>query len=431
MAISIEIEERARFSSPASKRLQSAARSSIGDFFRKHEAPPETVHITVFKASSGADPEKIIKLLAGKSPEMGVQSGIPVLIFTEGHQGLNCLMTIPGQNEQSVIELIEQGPYNRKPRRKLLALPREIADSFGVMATLASSALTEATEDNPAPAAEDTTDVEEATKPTAEAKSGEKPPVRRLAPLEKLLANGVNGDEIERLKTTIASIIYRKVGESEIPPSELLMIPVEEITKAIMEHMRLPMNDAGNYRGIIGNFYAAKISLFALKWDDSADPDAQYTDWCFDCDLALDFIGGRSKLAALTRERDVEVSKRIARERDAAANPPVKAEAVQEVARQGFLQDAALLELARSMLDGRHAAEEAMHLAEMNAAKLLDEVAGFEARLAAAKTAHEKALTQVGEAREKIAEYVLDNETLERIRAAKARLDSLALELGL
>jgi hypothetical protein len=193
--------------------------------------------------------------------------------------------------------------------------------------------------------------------------------------------------------------------------------------------MGLPMNSTGTYRGIIGNFYQSRITLFALKWENSSSEDAQYTDWLFDCNIVLDFVGGKNNLAALTKARDAEVRERVAKEEAAEQNPPPKADEVAKAA--GFLADASLLELAAQTLEGKRKAEEEAHLAETNAAKIWEEIGALEGKLEEARTAHRTASALLDAARARVSEYVLSPEAMSKIRAAKARIDALIEGLGI
>jgi hypothetical protein len=219
------------------------------------------------------------------------------------------------------------------------------------------------------------------------------------------------------------------VGEGEIP--NLLQVSVNDITDAILEHMKLPKNGANNYRGTIANFYSTRIALFALKWEDSIDPEARYEDWLVDVLLVLDFVGGRNNLSALTRDREQEIRERLAVERMVEENPPPTAESVEVAAVGGFVADAALLDLAMQSREGRLLAEEALQAARQNAESLAAEVVRIEAQLAAARQTHSGSLAMVAEAEEGLKKFVLTPKTVSIIRNAKTRLDALVADLGL
>lgn len=406
--MSVQFQYRASLRSRSVEPLERAARDTVATFFSRHPNPPENMHLKVIKTGRGGDPEKLIKLTI-RGPEMAQdKAGVPVLINTTGHQGLCCLMSIPGINDDTVQAMIANGPYLKKPCEKH-------ADPEPAEAQL------------PQAASEPETVVPPTIEPPPPEPSPVKSQAKRLTPLEWLQTWGVNDDEIERLKVTMAAIVYRKVGDTNVPNT--LTISVDEITAAILEHMRLPTNSSGTYKGVIGNFYSTRISLFALKYEYAADESSQYTDWLMDCELVTDFIGGASKLAALTRVRDAEVVERAKRQAAEEQNPPPKAEQVAQAA--GFLADASLLELAAQTLSGKQAAEEQVRLAEMNAEAISQEIAQLHVKLDKAAAAHAQALILVDERKAKVCEYVLSPEAIAKLRAAKARIDALVKGLGI
>lgn len=399
----VQFNVQGHFSGKGAETLIANARRSFKDFFRGTEIGSASV--LVFRCGRGSDPQRLIKVdTTAANVRKEKVPGVPVVICTDGTQGIFGNITVAGLSDSETQALIENGPYLRRSKKKL-------ADTTPMTET---SAVVPVVTAPPLPVA-----------PTGPAQP-HRSASNRQAPLQKLLANGTETDEIERLKQTLASIIYRQIGDSEMPST--LLVPIEGITTAIMEHMRLPRNASGSYKGIIGNFYNARIAMFALKWDD-ASGDSVYTDWLFDLTLVLDFVGGKDNLAALTRVRDTEVHERTMQEEAIAANPPPKAEQVAEAA--GFLADASLLELAAKTIAGKRAAEEEAHLAEVNAAKLSEEIVALDAKIAHAKTALESANALVATAKEKVSEYVLPPEAMEKIRAAKARIDALVQDLGI
>ncbi len=418
----IEIEGRATFSPPAQRRIFHAMKETVGEFFRHFNGGPiEKIDLIAFRMIHAGDPRRLIKITT-KTPDMGHDpKGVPVVVCGEGKQGVVCLMTVPKHTDEQLQRLVENGPYVRKKK------------SAKVLETSATLKLLQGGDDSVQPSVET---IMEAAKfepepvevPTAPSEPPAPPPTK-LTPFEILEANGVGSEEIERLKATLASIIYREVGDMEVPI--MLQISVGNITRAIMEHMKLPTNGRGNYQGIIGSFYSSRIALFALKWENSLDSNAQYTDWMFDCVLVLDFIGGSNRLAALTRDRDEEVRAREAEEAAAEENPPPTAEEVEEAAQQGFAADASLLDLAVQMLDGKRRAEEEVRLAEMNASQILGELEALKAKLASTEDSYRSALALVTDAQARVSEYVLSPEVMAKIRAAKARIDSLIKDLGI
>ena len=412
---------------PAQHRLFKAVKGTMDDFFRQYDGEIDEVHLVAFKAVFGGNPRALIKTTT-KTPDMGRDpKGVPVVVFLEGKQGMTCLMVVPGYTDEKVNELIENGPYVRKKKHtnvpEFSPISNLLQGGDGSEQQPAAEAIAEVARFEPEPV-EQPAEVFDA-KPVLPAS----PPPKRMTPLEKLRANDVEQSEIERLKATAASIIYREVGDNEVPNT--LQVPVEKITQAIMEHMRLPPSGRGNFQGIIGNFYSTRISLFALKYDLASEPDSQYTDWLFDCALVLDFVGGKNNLAALTRIRDEEVREREKEEAAVEQNPPPKAGDVEEAVNGGFVAEASLLDLALKTLEGKRRAEEEVRLAEMNASQILGEIETIKTKLMSMETLHRNALALVADAQARVTEYVLSPEIMSKIRAAKARIDDLIEGLGI
>lgn len=391
--------------------LEKCARENLGTFFECVNDPLEA-RITVLKMTPGANREIIVKESPG-IPTTNHPNAIGVKVWTEGTQALCGLFEVEGRSAEDVRKLIREGPYG-KPAKVQEKSSAEIVSAEPLEHV-------PALEVPPAAEAE-----EEPT--TVERAVIEQPP--KLTPREKLIRAEISAEEVIRLEATLASIIYRELerrDEKKVPNT--LQVSVKHITEAIMEHMRLPYNVAGNYRGTVGSFYSSRIALFALKYESSFDPDDQYTDWLFDCELVLDFIGGKDKLAALTREREVEVRERL--EEEARREPPVTANEVAEAVLDGFLPDASIFKLAIRALEGRKLVEEEIALAEGNVKSFQDLVADLEHKLAVAEEDLEQANARLRAAKLKFEEYVIAPEILEKIREAKARIDKLAKDLGI
>lgn len=250
-----------------------------------------------------------------------------------------------------------------------------------------------------------------------------------LSPYERLVRAGFADEEIERLKETLASIVYREIGEGAVPVA--IQVPVTKITKAIIEHMKIPHNEAGNYRGKIGGFYSSRISLFGIKLDDSLDPNDLYTDWLLDTVVILDFIGGTHSLAALTRKRETEVSEREKTEMEVSAPAPT-ADAVEELVEKvvaeedGWAASVAALDIAVKMHEGRIKAEERLAHAQENAEAQRTIVANLTEALSRARGDLNAAEALVVEAEQDVEQYVLRPDVAEKLRHMKERLLELA-----
>lgn len=116
----IEIDfSRGSFSGKACSILGKHARSLVKDFFKHYDKPVERVDLMAFKASTGANPQALIKVCKAASQDFGhAPTGVPVVVFTEGTQGVTCLMRIDDADDNTIQQVIERGPYNRKRNGK-------------------------------------------------------------------------------------------------------------------------------------------------------------------------------------------------------------------------------------------------------------------------------------------------------------------------
>lgn len=404
-------------SATARKTLERHARVSLREFFRQRVVPEIT--LVALRAARGKNNGETFLHTLAEKPEYGYRTDfVPVSVFLEGTQGLICLMGVQGLSSGELLKLIEGGPYKTKPKIEKEDLPGEVPTEL-IPAEVFASAIVE-----PAPL--------ESISPVVAVKTVEKVArAPRLTPQEILEHAGDSPEKINRLKATLATIISREVTFQklkEVPNT--LQVPVTRITQAIMEHMKLPSNPSGNYRGTIANFYSSRINLFALKWDTSFVADDRYDDWVFDCTLVLDFIGGTDKLACLTREREQEVRQRLAEESKRKEPSPVAA-TVEAAVEKGFLPDNSIFELAMRTLEGRRLAEAEVVRAEENMQSFQEIVDRLSAKLATAQGELDEARVNLSLAKRRHDEFVFAPAVLEKVREAKARLDRLACDLGL
>jgi hypothetical protein len=431
--IKVSFEARGSWHSRGETVHERHAIDSVRTFFRTFEQPPEEVMVVAYSAERGGHGSNPVRLV--KTRPDARAAGVPVMIHVKGSQGLKCLMQVPGWTDEILEKVISEGPYLLKRKKRDNGTEPEVAATEPVEQAPETQVfdwpiLAEMTADQePIEVLEESTTLPEEHEAEV-AMTTPVQPVVRQTPLEKLLKAKITQEDIERLRVTMATIVYREVGDTEIPNT--LQVSVTAISIAAREHMQLPMNKVGDYRGIINNFYKSRIALFGYKHESSLDPDAQLTDWIIDADLVMDFVGDKNQLAALTRVRDLEVAARKRHEEEeAAAAPPPSAVAVEEATETGFLEAEALLNMATRTLEARRAAEEELRLARENAEQLAEEVRRREAALAEARLAHESSLALVAEAEVKVGEFVLGPDVIEKIRRAKQRLDALVADLGI
>jgi hypothetical protein len=438
MAVAVECNWRG-LKSGAQKTLGAIAKSKIRDFFRyiPDEYNERTVHFLGIKVISGADPQKIIKF-ATKNQDFGHHAvGIPVIIQVDGGQGLVCLLTIEGLTDDEIRILIQNGPYDKKPR-----VSKEAADATsevvsGDQSTAEIQALALATASG-GEATETKVDVVKEPSSDPVVKPMKQEIVKRRPPLE-ILTSGSGGwttEKIERLKSTLSYLISNHVTE-EMLSTELnsVYIKVSYITAAILEHMEINQSSAGNYRGTVASFYTSVIALFALKGLEDSAMDERSTPWLFDLDVVLDFVGGKDNLSALARGRRKEIEERTAKEK--ALPPPVPAEEV-ETAAASNVDDNDLINLALAALSGRKEAERELAAAEANLSDTQASIQEIENLLLTKRAELARAKAFVGEMRQKVESFTVSNEVrarvVEAIRKAQEefdRMQKLAKDLGI
>lgn len=422
----VEIESRGSFGPGGKNILQRLTKKTLEEYFRHFEGEKPSIKLMAFAAAPGGDNQKLIKVVPphpdfGRSPV-----GVPVVIYTEGTQGLTSLLQIEGKSEEEVRTILNNGPYNRRKRHaadqaveqdeasRTIALPADLSQDVSPEASPPPA---------PAPAPVSDAPAVAVVQPVSSPSGSE----RRISPYDKLVAAGLSEDEIERLRSTLSTVILREVGDDEIPIQ--LQVSVAKITRAIMEDMKLSPNEAGNYRGIIGNFYSTRIAMFAFKLEDSTDPNATYMDWIFDCELVLDFVGGKNQLKALARVREAEIAERAVEASKPKAPAPT-AEEVKEVVLDGFLADAEVLKLASEMLSGKREAEQKLEQAKANERGAEEEVARVTELLRNAQISLHQATTLREQAEAGVAKFTLSEDIREKVLQAKARLDALLKDLG-
>ncbi len=403
-----------------SKKLATLAKGTLGDFFKFCPASVPVLNLTIVSAERGGNVHRPVRIIPSRA-DGHRPSTLPVAVYTEGTQAVHGFVSSDGVSIDVLRELIENGPYHSKPKicAKAEQSTFELAPTSAVaepegMSVPEMAKVSETVPDDPVVAA---------VKPLA-------PEPVRLTPLQKLQRNEVSTDEINRLKETLADIVQGEKDRqrlTELPNT--IEVTVSNITRSIYDHMRLQRNQSGTYQGVIANFYATRIALFAVKWQDDPQSDEVYTPWLFDVTLVIDFIGGTDKLAALARVRRQEVKQREAEE--ATSQPAPQPEAVEQAAQEDQLPDHELILVAQRFLAGQEEAKKALELArqefelqQQNLARLLEQV-----KIAQAELVRSKDLVSQAEANLKT--LALSDSAKKRIIAARDRLVALAAELQL
>lgn len=394
-------------------------KNTIRKYFAHCPVEVGNVRFVVQEAKFGGDAQKLIKLSAPiKAAEVHPEA-VTVNVYTYGSQAAIGFMIVQDHDAEKLKDLLMKGPYNKKPRRK----NGEATDDVHLVATPVAAAVAEI-----APVVE-VPPVQLPVVPSVVV-SEVVPQAPRLTPLEKLRAGGFPEEDIERLKATLSVILQEEMvrqGLAEVPNT--LRVKVRDITAAIIDHMRLPRSSAGTYRGIVGAFYSSRITLFALKYDEQDKGDEMYADWLFDCDLVVDFIGGKDQLEALARIRRQEVSEREAKEATREPAPP--AAVVEEAVLQDSLTDEAAVALTLKWLEGKKDAQQAVALAQENLASHEERLARLLAQVEEAKVAVEGAKELVKVAEKKFSALELSEEVRTRLREAKERVLSLCSQVGI
>lgn len=420
----IEFSWRGTFHPSSQGRLKRLASSTIGEFFGHHQ-DLRSVNLVCLRATRGV--ERGIKILPRSEKSCG-GNALPVLVHLEGTQGLECFMD-SNLSSEKLVEII-QSSADPKARRLKKAKPAPLApESHEEDDTTNSQDLS--TEGS-------TFQKQEAVTPVVVQPEPVKQPPQSHSPKVVLLKSGMWTDEtLERLKGTLAYLLYDLKDTDLSSPGATVQLPVSKITQAIKDHMKISGNrTTGSFQGIIGNFYATVISLFAYKGYEDPGGQELYTNWMFDVPLVIDFIGGTDKLSALARERKRENEVREEQQRNLPL--PVSALEVKEAAEAEATSDEELVKLALAALASEREAEDGLRIAEENLNAVEARVVELEALLARAHGDRVVALTSVSQAREAVASFKISDEIRSRVVEAKhrteqayLRMQALAQELGI
>lgn len=415
----IDISWKGPFSGAAQKDLGRKAKSTLKEFFKHCDAVIGKIELTALDIGAGGKAQEPVKIRPLDPTEKRPANTVPVMVFIQGAQGLSSNILIDDKSYEQAVAIIKRGPYKKRKALPEVKTPTPPPHLFNLQQ-----------EERPAPTPVVMVTESEAVIPPLSSKPAcVKKETHVKSAYEKLLSTKTPLEEIERLKATLASIVYRQF-QKDGKEDNTIQVSVEDITKAIMEHMKLPYNLRSNYQGIIGNFYNARISMFAVKWNTSLDKNALYTDWLVDRVAVLDFIGGKNELACLTKVREQEVRARL-EEEEKPKEPPPTAEKVEEAVRGGFLEDTALLDMARKTLEGKRVAEGNVAIAKTNEDSVVEKIDGIKKLLVQAEADLAIAQEFTRQEEMKLKDFEMSPEIMEKIRSAKKRIDTLMRDLGI
>lgn len=411
-----EIAVELRFSSGAKRDLSPLVAKTLKSFFKDGGEELGPIKFIGCAVDSSGDAQKMIKHQPGL-PNKANMKGVPVSVWIEGRQGVRGFLSVEQADKYDVLKgIILEGKLKKVRPVVTQVAPLEVSS----LKNKETAVITPPAEQTPS------------TVKVAAAKDMSVLKIfSKLSPREKLEGAGVSLEEIERLKATLASIIIQaNQGLATIP--NLLRVSVKTITEAILGHMRLNPGSNDTYRGIIGSFYSTRIALFGLKYDEeqSVNSDSKYSDWLLDCMLVIDFIGGKDKLPCLSRVREEEISERLKISRES-REPAPTANKVEEAMQDGFIADGKVLTLVSHMLLGKREAEGNLQSAQANEVALQLEVERLKKLLTGATKALSDAVVLRKQAESNLAQYVLSDEILQKIREAKIRFETLMGDLGI
>ena len=417
----------------AKSNIEKDARDTLDKHFRGSTV--KSVSVVAFEIDRGGSHSQPVKLLSDNG--MGkFLKGVPVWIHTRGKsQGLRCYLSIAGIEMQVLPSVIVNPPPAQTLDSRLNDLSVEVVaravdSNQSQTISVGQSSYVDASNDTSASKL-GFLEIDKGKREILSLKKIPRKTSEGITPLARLKKNGISDEEIERLRATFSSIIYEELAlqrEKEIPNS--LQVSVERITHSILEHMQLQKNGKGDYQGIVANFYAAKVSLFACKLEDSRNPDSLYTDWVFDCLLVLDFVGGKDRLEHLAQERKIEVQN-VETQRMEKEHLPQTVDPLVLALGENTLPDHSILEMVRDILEAREIQQKEVDLAEANESFQYEIVQELEQRLAEARASYDNAVRLNKAAQDRLRRLILTDDVAQQVRGVRDRIVALASSLGL
>ncbi len=369
-------------------KLSRSIQKSIDDFFKHCQHLPSSLAFVINEITPGGKQGRFVTMHPDPLDE---KFGTRVKILTEGTQCAIGYLTSDSLDHNTLRTLIEAGPYTKREQEVIPERQLEVAEFCEEVTTMSI----------PLPA----------TKPEKSAS--------KLSPYTYLVQQGVQKEEIERLRATMASIVSA-VWDGTGDPTNTAQVPVETITKCILGHMGIPTNTANNYRGVIGSFYSARISLFGYKFEGvRLGESSRYTDWVLDVDLILSFVGGKNDLARLARERAAEVQ----RQAEVEAQTPVSATQLEEP-----LSDSELMRRAATFQEQRRRKQEEVAKLEENGQSLKELLCEYEAEVMKIKEDIINNANRIAEANNELEQLRLPEHIRQELQKALMRIQSLLSE---
>ncbi len=406
------------FNTLQNEEAQQQLKNTFRDFFRYFPEEVCLIEVAGNRLERGGEKTKPIKIIPAQPTNIG--DALAVKIFTKGAQCFVGSVRVSGWSAANLRRVIEAGPYNIRNATKPTVMEEVVTLPDTIPGVVVESTVLTIT---PSDAPEQPIALHEVSKSVAER--------RALSAKERLEKANFGTEETRRLRETLASIMSREMkmlGLTDFPNT--LQVPVKRITEAIMEHMKLPSNAAGNYRGTIASFYVSRISLFALK-SEYSDAGALYTDWLFDGLLVRDFIGDQNQMEALSRAREREIAELKQQREKMLEDSPPSARVLEEAVRGRATSETSILNLAAKTMEARRKAEEELSLATDNEKSSAQVIIGLRMQLAQAEADLAEAKELVRQAEEKVKGLTISEETMQQLRQIKAMITSLAEVLNI
>lgn len=382
--------------------------------------------LQVFAVKTGINAQQMMRLVAVRPQNIMPQyPGVCVQVSTNnGTQGYVCLLRSSVLSDEDLESLIEEGPFPKRAPRVQGGVDTKVTDGCArhspapVPAQIPEVAPSqEVQSDSVGPAVPEVSDVTSSYGQVAEPSSASDLSVR-----SRLLRIGVPDDEIEKLKVTMASIMQAYMDEHGLQdPPHTFEVSISRITQAIREEMGLATNGRGNYQGIIGSFYSAKITIFGIRLDKRSKGN-----WILDGNTILDFVGGVDSLPGLKLQH---VARLGAIEAATSVHEAAR-EALGAVGGVGDADDLAIIKLAQNALAAQEEAGRRRNAAQQNLELLLAEAKRLEQELEAVKDAIPEARELLAEAERAVAAYNFPPELHDRVRVAYARLGDILRKIG-
>ncbi len=272
----ITIEFRARYKQSVADNFETLLRRKVRDIFKVK--PIEACVLTVVKTTVPGQKSWEIKVIPPH--KAGLQGPLPrhsivVEVAVETKLGFICIFTIPEEDPACITHMTETiGEESEVPNRA-------VEDT-----SVAQEETMELTRSDEAPGVIAESDAENLEQATPHDEILARHPAAfdedEEDLTEKLLLSGMDIDEIERLKSTLAAVCVSKLPESET--LEDFSIEPKELGVFVKEHYVLSGQKITDGRGVISSFMTRNFrhTRLATKVDSV---------WYFDAQTLTGFIG--------------------------------------------------------------------------------------------------------------------------------------------